>query len=428
MLPLLFALAATAAAPVSDSTPATADAALQRELEQFMATQAPPAAQAVTPAPTASAVPRLMDLSLDMLTAAGGSTAKAADLPVLQAGGHDPAQNGFTVQNIELSALGTVDPYLTGEAHLVFQLDAAGETNVELEEAFATSQSLPYGLQVKAGMFNTEFGRLNPTHPHAWAFVDAPLVNARLLGPDGLRNPGVRLSWLTPLPWYAELLVAAQNSVGETAASFLGASDALEHYGHPVTTRAVRSPEDLVNTARWVNSFSLSDTWTLNAGASLATGPNATGPRNRTLLYGADVYAKWRPLMANHGWPFVTLQAEAMQRRYDAGGSRPCPPQGGSTCKREWLIDSGSYAQVVWGFTERWTAGLRGDVAGGTGAAGDPARDQRRRLSPNLTFYPSEFSKLRLQYNNEYSATLGRSHAVWAQLEIMLGAHPAHSF
>ena len=424
MLLLLFALAATAPAPVSNSTdsssPATnaADAALQRELEQFMATQAPPA-QTVSAAQPASAVPRLMDLSLDILGAAGGSSAAPADLPVLQLGGHDPIQNGFTVQNVELSALGAVDPYLTGESHIVFQIDRQGETTAELEEAFATTQTLPYGLQLKAGMFFTEFGRLNPTHPHTWSFVDAPIVNARLLGPDGMRNPGVRLSWLTPLPWYSELLVTSQNSVGGTAASFLSSANVTEVAGNPVVSRSVKSPSDLMNTVRWVNSFSLTDTWTLNAGASAAAGPNPTGPRNRTLLYGADVFAKWAPLEANHGWPFVTLQGEAMQRRYDAGGV---------TTPRTMLVDSGSYAQVVWGFTRGWTTGLRGDLAGGNQAAGDPERDQRRRISPMLTYYPSEFSKIRLQYNNEYSASLGRSHAVWAQLEIMLGAHPAHSF
>ena len=75
-----------------------------------------------------------------------------------------------------------------------------GETRVELEEAFVTTTSLPHDLQVKVGQFLTEFGRINPTHPHTWDFVDAPLVTGRMLGPEGLRSAGVRASWLMPLP------------------------------------------------------------------------------------------------------------------------------------------------------------------------------------------------------------------------------------
>ena len=34
------------------------------------------------------------------------------------------------------------------------------------------------------------FGRINATHPHTWEFADSPVVNGRLLGPDGLRGVG----------------------------------------------------------------------------------------------------------------------------------------------------------------------------------------------------------------------------------------------
>ena len=110
---------------------------------------------------------RLLDLSMDALFGAGTSTEDDESLQTLQGGGHDPRKRGFTVQNIELSLTGAVDPYLTGEAHLVFFLDPlSGETHVELEETFLTTTSLSHGLQLEAGHFFTEFGRLNPRHPH----------------------------------------------------------------------------------------------------------------------------------------------------------------------------------------------------------------------------------------------------------------------
>src|SRR3990172_8861212 len=110
---------------------------------------------------------RLIDISMDALFAAGGSTEDDEELERLQGGGHDPRKRGFTVQNIELSLTGAIDPYLNGESHIIFFLDPlTGETELELEEVFLTTTSLSHGLQLEAGHFFTEFGRLNPRHPH----------------------------------------------------------------------------------------------------------------------------------------------------------------------------------------------------------------------------------------------------------------------
>lgn len=112
-------------------------------------------------------------------------------------------------QNVELSIGATVDPYFDGQTHLIFLIDADGETVVELEEAFFTTRSLPWGLQVKGGQFFTEFGRQNKQHPHTWAFVDQPVVLSRFFGGDGLRSQGVRTSWLIPTDWYSEFYLGS---------------------------------------------------------------------------------------------------------------------------------------------------------------------------------------------------------------------------
>src|SRR5262249_29374695 len=143
-----------------------------------------------------------LNLSFDGLIAAGTST--ASDIDRLEFGSHDPKQRGFTAQNLETTFEGKVDPYFRAQANIVLTLTPGGETTVENEEAYAETMSLPANLQVKGGMFFTEFGRINPTHPHTWDFVDAPVVDARLMGPDGIRNPGFRASWLAPTPLYSE--------------------------------------------------------------------------------------------------------------------------------------------------------------------------------------------------------------------------------
>jgi len=55
-------------------------------------------------------------------------------------------------------------------------------------------------------------------------------------------------------------------------------------------------------------------------------------------------------------------------------------------------------------------------------------RAERFRLSPNLTLYPTEFSKVRLQYNYDHRDGIGSDHSLWLQFEFILGAHAAHKF
>src|SRR5258705_11124113 len=188
-------------------------------------------------------------LSFDGLFAAGTSTARDIEGGT-QLGGHDPKQRGFTVQNLEMTFDGKVDPYFRGQANIVLQLDPHGETTIEAEEAYLETMSLPFNLQVKAGQFFTEFGRLNATHPHTWDFVDQPLVNGRFLGEDGLRSAGARVSWLAPTPFYSELYLAIANSQGGTAFSFRNESESF--FGRPSTQGRVKSLNDMLFVPRYV--------------------------------------------------------------------------------------------------------------------------------------------------------------------------------
>lgn len=381
---------------------------------------------------------RLIDISLDALFAAGSSTERDASLQDLEGGEHDPKKRGFTVQQVEVSLTGAIDPYFTGETHLLFLVDpVTGDDRFELEESFLTTQSLPYGLQLKAGHFFTEFGLINPVHPHAWAWQDQPIINTRLFGPDGLRQAGLRLGWLTPLPWYSQLYVGAQNANGEIAASFLSNKEFFTERpigGRPFVTRDVRNLTDLLYSIRWENSWNPSDTVTTKLGLSGLFGPNATGPDGKTRIYGADLKLTWRPATSFRGWPFFLWQSEVMRRDYVADRFF----DGAISLPRETLRDWGLYTQALYGFSYGWAAGLRYEFAGGSGASvlsfngrdADPFRDDRHRISPLLVWQPSEFSRFRLQYNYDHADHLERHdvHSVWLGVEFLYGAHPAHKY
>jgi hypothetical protein len=406
--------------------------------------------------PVGGANLQLLDLSLDVLAAAGGSTAHDDEILLLQGGGHDPRQRGFTLQNVELSFMGAVDPYVTAETHLIYFLDTEGESRFEIEEAFLQTIALPFdleelGFQVEAGQFFTEFGRINPMHPHAWDWQDQPIIHSRLFGEDGQRGPGARLGWLVPVPWFAELHAGIQNAVGETMISFLGNDEVFEERaigGRPFADRRVRSLEDFTYLARLVNGVDLSDTISAQLGGSALFGPNGTGNSGRTQIVGADLLVKWVPLDATRGWPFVKLQAEVLHRRYRADSFLGCFAN--DPCTEVFLPsvvlrDHGFYAQALYGFWPGWAAGARYEYVSGSGSNVafdpdtlsvatpsrrlDPFRSNRHRISPLLVFYPSHFARLRLQYNYD-DITFSRdhtAHSVWFGVEFLYGAHPAHN-
>jgi hypothetical protein len=369
-----------------------------------------------------------MNISFDGLFALAGSTAR--DLSNIERGDHDPQQRGFNARNIELAFDGAVDPYFEGFANIVFKLDNDNETQVEVEEAFLQTTSLPFNLQLKAGQFFAAFGRINPTHPHTWDFADAPIVHALLLGGDGLRGVGTQISWIVPVPWYSQLILGVQNGRGNTGYSFRNPGDGGMFFDRRTTDRELRGLQDFVWIPRWENSVDLSPTQVVLAGVSGAFGSNETGANSRTQIYGADFLYKWKSANAEGGFPFVKWQTEFMYRRFEAGrGINESFPVA------ETFHDWGLYSQVLWGFKKGWVAGIRGDYydAEDSKFTDDLDRQSRSRISANLTWYPTEFSKIRLQYNHDFLDDTfflaGRDvDSVFLQFEFILGAHGAHKF
>ena len=369
-----------------------------------------------------------MNISFDGLFALAYSSAR--DLDHVEVGDHDPQQRGFNARNIELAFDGAVDPYFEGFANIVFKLDNDNQTEVEVEEVFLQTTSLPFNLQLKAGQFFSAFGRINPTHPHTWDFADAPIVHGRFLGPDGLRGVGAQISWIVPVPWYSQLILGVQNGRGGTGYSFRNPGDNGIFFDRMTTDREVRGLQDLVWVPRWENSVDLSPTQVVLAGASGAFGSNETGANSRTQIYGGDFLYKWKSANAEGGFPFVKWQTEVMYRRFEAGrGANESFPVA------ETFHDWGMYSQIMWGFKKGWVAGIRGDYLDVEDSkfTDDPDRQSRSRVSANLTWYPTEFSKIRLQYNHDFLEEnfflAGRDvDSVFLQFEFILGSHGAHKF
>ncbi|MBM4259141.1 MAG: hypothetical protein FJ147_24985 [Deltaproteobacteria bacterium] len=463
-------------APARPPTPPSAQPA-PSAIDSFMTkegitTDRPSTIARTTPG---AAAQRYIDLSFIPSFFAGASSKRDSVIQTLQGGGHDPRKRGFTLAEGELGLSGIVDPYFEARAYITTFLDAqSGETNLELEEAFLTTRSLPYGLQLEVGHFLTEFGQINPRHPHQWDWIDQPIVNNRLFGPDGIRAPGFRASVLLPklLPgwWKADnfssiIHVGMQNANGETMTSFLGGRH--EHSGgeeaeheeegeehehalndesigfRPRINRDTRAMKDFTYLARWENFYDFRNGLSTNIGASGLYGPNATGPRGDTWIYGVDMKWRWRPNNSFRGWPFVTWQTELMRRDYHADRftlRHEDEPGEVTTIPGRTLEDWGAYSQLLYGFYYGsyggWATGVRYEYAGSSGQSiggrqRDPFRADRHRVSPLLIWQPSEFTRIRLQYNFDNARHLAGSnnaHSIWLGFQWLYGQHPPHEY
>jgi hypothetical protein len=385
-LAVLTAAAAQTPPPVQGPSPEELERISEGIALDRQAADEPPLAPAA-PQSTAAAI---QSLNPDLAFVLDFTGAYFTDDQPLQLGGHDPRRTGFNLQQLELHVASNVDPFLRFEADIVF-----GLFEVEVEEVFGTSLALPFGLQVRAGQFFTRFGRINAMHPHSWRFVDQSLVIGKFFGGEGNRGLGTEISWLSPLPWFAEVVVSVTD---------------------PTDDYLVRTAADLVYTSALEQFFPLSSDWSLLVGLSSQFGPDPSGVTDRTDIYGTDLYLRYRPLEAA-GRSSVSWQTELLWRRRHAPGLL--------------LADVGGYSQVVWQLDAEWETGVRYDYV--EGLANDPLAPDwtadRHRYAALLTYYPSHFSRIRLQ--GSCDDPTWRQEPIWAAflaLELVAGAHGAHGY
>ncbi|MCC7478769.1 hypothetical protein IT575_09970 [bacterium] len=393
-----------------------------------------------------------LELGLNVMSYLGFSDAEDAELEALQAGHHDPRAQGFSTPIAELSLGGWVTARARGQLNISF-----GEEGAELEEAYLLSQ-LGRGFELKAGQFYTDFGLHNARHPHSWSWMDQQLLVSRFFGSEGGRAGGVALAWNKNSgedwdedeDWQSRLVIGVQNAADESMVSFRGAGhshgEEEEHGGEeeeedpllllleeryeslgPGLRPQLDDSAALLATLRWENTWqSESSRWRL--GLSGMWGPNGSGAGSRTSIYGADLSYLYQPCPGE--WPFVLWESEYALRSYDAAAlqddsdlANPIDLPALS------LRDSAAYSQLLYGFRPQWAAGLRYEFAGSSGESvggseHDPLRDERSRISPLLAWYPSEATRVRLQYNHDDAQHLGRRvGSLWLGIDWSIGGH-----
>lgn len=330
------------------------------------------------------------------------------------------AAEGFSLDESEVTLGASVDQLFYGQA--TFSLaDDAGETSVETEEAYFETLGLASGLMLKAGRFYSAMGYLNEKHKHAWDFIDAPLVYRGLFG-DQLKQDGVRLSWILPTDNYYLIGAEVGNGVHfPSAGNHSGVGDWLV----------------FANTG---GDIGLSHSWQLGLSHWQANdvkdrqsqGLNAPSYTGDSRIDAIDIVYKWAP-KGNAEQQSLKLQAEFFNR--SENGVMTLDDTGQSS--RYDGSQNGWYAEAVYQFMPRWKTGFRYDYLDSSNSGNNTVvlddasllsnADALQRVSVMLAWQPSEFSRIRAQFNRDDS-TADTDNQFFVQYTMALGAHGAHAY
>ncbi len=354
------------------------------------------------------------------------------ELPGFSLGGEAGLdEKGFAVGHTELIMSANIDDKFYGKMTLALA-EHDGATEVELEEAFIQTLGLGSGLTLKAGRFFSAIGYLNQQHAHFWDFADAPLIYRGLFG-NQLIDDGLQVTWIAPTDIYLQLGAEALSGNRFPAG---GSQDDIGAW-----TTFVDIGGDIGIEHSWQLGFSH---WQANSIKDRQSGGHAHGGGATTetpsfsgdsKVNALDLVYKWAPdgNTVNQGFKF---QFEYFDRKENGVVDmlNSGPPVETSTYDGH---QKGWYAQAIYKFRPQWQVGLRydqldsnnsGSDAGVLAEAGlDNEGHTPKRSSVMVEWLPSEFSRIRLQYNQDKSSE-HTDNQLFLQYTMSLGSHGAHQF
>jgi hypothetical protein len=345
-------------------------------------------------------------------------------------------KDGFLLRGAELGFQAPLDPYTRFKAYLGAHSDPfalemheheegeeeedehghghGGDLSLEVGEAYMEWVALPTNLRLYAGKFRQQYGTLNRWHLHALPTVDAPFALRNAFGSHGLVGLGVGAEWQLPSLWATSngLTVEVVNADNDQA--FAGA-----HWS---------DPSFLV---RHTGFFDLGPDAYVDVGLNAARGPNDETGTTDTTVAGIDFNFLWEPVNRAR-YRMFELRGEWIHSSF---GREDAPS----------IRTDSFYAYLSWRMSRRWIVGLRYDDAelpSDRFELFDPDTleplEFREGLketgwSPYLTWWQSEFVRVRLQYQHatrDFVAPWGDDDddKLWLQITFAAGPHKHESY
>jgi hypothetical protein len=280
--------------------------------------------------------------------------------------------------------------------------------NVGVEEAYMEWVALPFHTRLNVGQFRQQFGTLNRWHPHALPSVDVPFALRNLFGYDGLVGLGVGVEWQLPGLWATSNtlqveVVNADNHTAFAGSEFDDPSYLLRHTGF----------------------FDLGPDTYLELGLTGLTGPNDETDRSDTDVAGVDLNFVWEPVNRAR-YRGVEARGEYIRTWYETG--------------EEQFESSSMYLYLTTKLSRRWSVGIRYDDAELPWPDIELHDDaefteglRERAWSPYLTFWQSEFVRLRFQYQHasrDFEGPYGGDDddRFWLQVTFAAGPHKHEAY
>jgi hypothetical protein len=347
--------------------------------------------------------------------------------------------NGFNFNYLELSFFAPVDPYFE-----LFAVVSYEHNELEVEEAYVNTLTLPYGLNARIGKFLSAFGRLNEQHKHYWSFFDAPLIYETLLGPHGVSDVGGRLYWTAPTNFY--LTIGTEIFQGS-----------LEH------NPSFNNQEIEISSTIDIKSASKPSLFNIFAKTSLDYNKHiflfgtsflygATRLQNNedeeheglndvphiivadgTKIFNLEFTYKF----IKDSYRSITIESEFM-KRYLNGNLYELIQDNNINISTLNKYTTGLYSQIIWRFDKhgRWRTGFRYDLIFQNDTKINASKadlpSSLSKYTAMLEYNPTEFSRIRLQYSYDKSKyienELKPNHILMLQFNFSIGAHGAHKF
>ncbi len=293
----------------------------------------------------------------------------------MRGGGHaghaHSGGDGFSVQEVEIYFKSNIDPYWTGNFSVGVS-QHGDHFDFALEEAYVESLFIP-SLTFRAGQFFAFLGRHNNLHTHYYPFIDPPLINKTLFGHHGWAGAGASLAYLTPLPWYFEIMGQAFYTEDKPSGILF-----------------------------------LKNLWDLNDKSTFEL-DLAYGAKVKTFkhLYNAAMVYKYQPLDSSKKHS-VSWTTEFLQAVGD----------------KNLKVNKGFNSYVQWQFLKQWWLQGRAEYL-----LGEKWKNiEEQKYSVLLAWTATEYSSIRLQYDVAKADHEAWEHAVSIQANMSLGAHPAHLY
>jgi hypothetical protein len=321
----------------------------------------------------------------------------------------------FQFQEIEAVFAGYLNPYARADVIMALSGPDIEAASLGLEEAYLTVlRGLPLDLNVRAGKYRAEFGKLNMMHPHQWPFITQPILQQRFFGEEALNDLGISASVILPTgEVYSRLTVDLLRGLSiPKAAGLEDTTDESQPYAA---------------SGRLMGFFPVGDDADLEAGVSAYTGVHDPYTGDNFWYWNADFKYRYRP----SSYTSLVVQGEYLFNTREAVQGPDLVPfvDDPGNPERRSITSGGFYLYADYQFLKVLSAGGRFDWSQSPYSTDDAATG----VSVFFGYYPVEETiGLRLEYQHMRTDVPGGEaravNFIGLQTVFSLGPHKAHPF